>query len=261
MQEHRVSSWSELNDVLYEGSWQPEIRRHRATTAYRGMADTANGLAHSLSRLGKTSARLEGHILRNFRKYAPRESVAGDSVWNWLAVGQQHGLPTRLLDWTYSPFVALHFATENLEHFDRDGVVWCLDYAAANEFLPPQLRAVLEQEGSYTFTAEMLSCVATTLRDFDRLSDEPFLVFLEPPSLQQRIAHQFALFSVLSDAEVSQDRWIREHPQLARRVLIPSSLKWEIRDKLDQANISERILYPGLDGLARWLARYYTPRT
>jgi FRG domain-containing protein len=64
----------------------------------------------------------EGHILRNFRKYAQRNTVPIDSVWNWLAVVHHYGLPTRLLDWTYSPYVALHFATECLDTFTDDAI-------------------------------------------------------------------------------------------------------------------------------------------
>ena len=74
------------------------------------------------------------------------------------------------------------------------------------------------------------------------------------------IVNQFALFSLMSSPSASMDGWLQEHPHLCRRVTVPAELKWEVRDKLDQANVSERTLFPGLDGLSRWLERYYAPR-
>jgi hypothetical protein len=98
-----------------------------------------------------------------------------------------------------------------------------------------------------------------SLLAFDRLSRTPFVTFLEPPSIDRRVMHQHGLFSLMSSPTASLDDWLRAHRQLCRRVVIPAGLKWEIRDKLDQANINERILFPGLDGLSRWLTRYYMP--
>ena len=260
MADIRVSSWTELNEALYEAAWREQIGRFRSPFAFRGVCDASHDLRTTLSRLGARACELEGHILRNFRKYAQRQADTGDSIWNWLAVAQHHGLPTRLLDWTYSPYVALHFATEKLEQFDRDAIVWCVDYVRANESLPNALRMILDEEGADTFTAEMLGRAAVTLREFDALAASPFLVFFEPPSLDERIVNQFALFSLLSDPVMPLERWLESHPEVARRIVVPSELKWEVRDKLDQANITERVLYPGLDGLGRWLTRYYTPR-
>ncbi len=85
-------------------------------------------------------------------------------------------------------------------------------------------------------------------------------MFVERPSFDERIVNQYALFSLASRAERPLDEWIAEHPDLARRIVVPADLKWEVRDKLDLANVTERVLFPGLDGLARRLSRYYLPR-
>jgi FRG domain len=195
--------------------------------------------------------------MRAFRKYAAQDAVPHDTDWDWLALGQHHGLPTRLLDWTYSPYVALHFATQHREAYDLDGIVWCVDYARAHERLPDHLRRVLADEGANVFTTELLAEAAPELRDLD---EGDFVLFVEPPSFDARIVNQYALFSVVAPAAVRLDKWLERHPDLARRIVIPAELKWEVRDKLDQANVTERVLFPGLDGISRWLARYYEPR-
>jgi hypothetical protein len=155
----------------------------------------------------------------------------------------------------------MHFATEFIETFDRDGVIWCVDYVKAHARLPQALRDVLRQECADVFTAEMLDKVAATIPELDELGgNEPFALFLEPPSVDDRIVNQFALFSLMSSATADLGDWLRHHPDLCRKLVIPAGLKWEVRDKLDQANVTERVLFPGLDGLSRWLKRYYSPR-
>jgi hypothetical protein len=153
----------------------------------------------------------------------------------------------------------LHFATQNREKYDLDGAVWCVDYVRAHEQLPEELRDALAIEGANLFTTELLAEAAPELRDLEQYGDE-FALFVEPPSFDARIVNQYALFSVISPAEARLDTWIARHTDLARRVVIPAGLKWEVRDKLDQANVTERVLFPGLDGISRWLARYYEPR-
>jgi hypothetical protein len=259
----RARSWTELLEQLYEGSWNDEIQRFRSPYAFRGLADLDHGLTNSLSRLARGHPdidKLERSMLRNFRKYAAQQaSTRVDSIWHWLAVAQHHGLPTRMIDWTFSPLVALHFATEHPADYGRDGIVWCVDFVRANKLLPRRLRAILDEDGSDTFTADMLDAFAT-LRDFDALSRDAFLLFVEPPALDARILNQAALFSLMPSPSASLEEWIAAHPELTRRVLVPAELKWEVRDKLDQANVNERTLFPGLDGLSRSLERYYLPR-
>jgi hypothetical protein len=245
---------------MFEGSWQPSIGRFRSTFAFRGMADCSWSLETSLSRLGGDFARLERHLIRNFRKYAYMESGESPSLWNLLALAQHHGLPTRLLDWTYSPYVALHFVTDDAERSHSDGTIWCIDYTKTNGLLPNSLSTALGREEADLFTTEMLGDVTGTLEQFEESSTEPFLAFFEPPSLGPRIVNQFALFSVLSSTRVRLGDWLSAHQDVYRKIVVPSHLKWEVRDKLDQANVNERVLFPGLDGLCRWLGRQYAPR-
>jgi hypothetical protein len=258
-----VAKWLDIVDELYHGSWNPSLQRFRSPYAFRGASSAEHTLASSLLRLSAERAdvrRVELALLRNFRKYALSEVARQDSIWDWLALGQHRGLPTRLLDWTYSPLVALHFATDDPNTFNRDGVVWCVNFVEANKQLPPRLRRILDHEASDTFTVEMLG-EFRSLKQFDALRRDPFVVFMEPPAVDRRILNQLALFSLMSSPTARLDQWLERHPKLCRKVHVPAKLKWEIRDSLDQANVNERVLFPGLDGLSRWLARYYTPAT
>jgi hypothetical protein len=262
IKEVRVKTWVDLQRELYEESWNPVLQRFRSDFAYRGVSNADWDLHTSLSRLGGNYRELEGHLLRNFMKYASGSLPRMESEWVWLALAQHHGLPTRMLDWTYSPYTALHFATVNLTEYNNDAIVWCVNYVRAHELLPVKLRNVLRSERSNVFTSEMLERCATNLVELEKLSRKQFAVFLEPPSLDERIVNQYALFSFMSDPRTQFDDWVEaSRPDLVRRIIIPRELKWEIRDKLDQANITERVLFPGLDGLSQWLRRHYLPMT
>ncbi len=259
MEEIRAESWTHLQELLFADSWHAQLGRHRSDCAFRGEASVDAKLATSLQRLGGDYADVERYLLRNFRKYARREDVPDDSLWHWLAMAKHHGLATRLLDWTFSPYVALHFATAYPQDYDHDGLIWMVDFVRTNELLPERLREAVGREGMNAMSAELLQDLAPTLSDFDAIGDD-FVVFFEPPALDQRIVNQYALFSLMPSPHARLDEWLESREGLARRVIIPAELKWEVRDKLDQANITERVLFPGLDGLAVWLKRYFSPR-
>lgn len=256
----RVASWAELNERLYANTYRPELGRFRSSYAFRGVCDAEYALDTSLSRLGRHYAGMERHIVRNFRKYAFRAMGEHDSLWYWLSVGQHHGLPTRLLDWTFSPEVAAHFATVDDTKRGCDGAIWCVDFRAVHNLAPKSLHGLLAAEGSDIFTVEMLAGEVPDFAALEHLRRKAFLLFFEPPSLDDRIVNQFALHSVLSHADARFEDWVRAHPKLWRKIVIPAALKGEVRDKLDQANITERVLFPGLDGLTAWLKRQYGAR-
>ncbi len=255
----RVKSWLELQRELFEDSYSPGLRMWRSPYAYRGLADVRFTLKNSLTRMGRQYRTLEPSLVRSFRKYAPQALQEQGSEWQWLSLAQHHGLPTRLLDWTWSPQVAAHFATSETDHYDADGAIWGVNVVAVRDALPQEMLKILKGT-AYVFDVNMLSKAARDLKQFDAKWKRKFVAFFEPPSIDSRIVNQYALFSVMNDPNLELDQWLESRPDFYRKIVIPAALKWEVRDKLDQMNLNERVLFPGLDGLSAWLKRNYMAR-
>lgn len=266
---HNPSTWMELLALLYQDAWDPRINRHRSSWAYRGAANSGYDLLSSLQRLGPHHHAVERYLLRNFRKYAHGFMPDMDSSWHWMTVGQHHGLPTRLLDWTWSPLVALHFATD---HYPPtvDAAVWRIHVEDCHDALPQELRSSLAREGEMVFTVETLSaCLPapgsagrrarwSDISEFDALFAAPAVLFLEPESIDARVVNQFGLFSVMPLTHGDLLAYITGTHVRAEKIVIPQALVAEARDHLDTSNINERVMYPGPDGLASWLRRHYS---
>ena len=253
------ANWSELQDLLFTDSYNPEINRIRSPYIYRGLSRFDYQLKTSLIRLKGPYQDLEFHLLRNFKKYSSRPDINNKSDWEWLALAQHHGLPTRLLDWTYSPYVALHFATDDIDKFHHDGVIWALNYESLKKYLPKKLQDKVDEIGSNSFTTAMLRELYQNITELSK-EESDFVVAFEPPSLDYRIVNQYAIFTFMSHSSSILNEWLLDKPELYFRIRIPAKMKWEIRDKLDQVNINERVLFPGMVGLSKWLARHYSPK-
>jgi hypothetical protein len=274
--------WLHLQKLLFKNSFNWEKNKHISPYVFRGLDWAGWCLTTKFTRLtsedcSKSTAskdrqrKREDAIIRNFKKYAQIGASEQMNFWHWLSLGQHYGLATRLMDWTYSPLVALHFATNDKELRNKDGVVWTVNYRDAhgkgrvNESLPPRLQELLEKQEGDLFTVDTLSKGIKKkkgfedLAEFDGQIEGPFVLFFEPPSFDQRIVNQFAVFSVASSRDLAIDEWLETSRVKCRRIIVPSHLKAEIREKLDQCNISERTLFPGLDGICSWLNRHYGP--
>ena len=83
------------------------------------------------------------------------------------------------------------------------------------------------------------------------------MIIIEPPSINQRIVNQYSFFSLVPMEMTDIEKFLDERTEKTIKYVIRADLRWRVRDMLDQTNISERIVYPGLDGLSKWIARHY----
>ena len=252
----------EVLDLLQQQDYEQDIDRYRSLYFYLGMPNSDFRLETSLKRNCKQHYReLESAMMRNFTKYAVIEDpLLADDVWRQLIVGRHHGLASRLQDWTHSPLISLHFATtgESFSEMEaHDSVIWRVDIRELNEKLPEKYRTALEKTKSHIFTLDMLNSVVSDLEEYDRDMGGRSMVLLEPPSIDERIVYQYSHFFIVPADMDDIERFIDENTESTIRYIIDKSLKWRIRDMLDQLNITERMIFPGLDGLTAWLNRHY----
>ncbi len=237
--------------------------RYRGTFLYRGLPNASYDLKTSLQRnCGELSSEFEEKLLNNFIKYTATEiSKEDDNIWRNMILGQHHGLPTRLLDWTHSPLVGLHFAVSDnsFENLDKnDCVLWKIDTSKLHEYLPKKIKTKLEEKHTNIFSVDMLKDTTPSLKEYDDDLGNKSMVVLEPPSIDPRIVNQYSFFTVVPREIADLEKFFKDNGDLnATKYIIDKSLKWQIRDFLDESNISERTIYPGLDGICTWLARHY----
>ena len=254
----KVSSWQQMMVELHS----------RRSCVFRGMDDSSWPLETSLKRLlagsTKNIDQIERSLICNFRKYANAGAFDDKSEWYVLAVAQHNGLPTRCLDWTASPLIAAHFACGNEAYKARDGAIWCLRADAIAEILrTKEPNRTVYRELFWVFDTKQMEQGFQDLSALNRGLDpnNKLMLLWEPPSLDARIANQSGLLSLMNGPEESQneflDHYSKDYPDLIFRINIDASAKPEIRDMLDQNNISERTLFPSLPGLCSWLKRYH----
>ena len=248
----RVESWEQYLSIIGDSPYH--------NWAFRGQRYAEAPLFSGLSRYLQTFKvdprawpEQEERILRIFKRKAVhflQHVPERDDDFQWLALMQDHGAPTRLLDFTWSPYVAAFFALHNSTD---EGVVW-----ACNPFEIERYKEVnLEQPGA--FRKHFLS------------GTNSFVWLGEPYAMNRRLIAQSGTFLVPGVLDQSIDSILmkyRNPKETLIKLIMPAG---RIRDKgmreLYRMNITQATLFPDLDGLARSLAYElefhwaYDPRT
>lgn len=243
MEEITVATWNEFVALSSElDGW-----------AFRGQQDARWPLLTSLSRYlaayvpdGSSWRLREERAIRIFRRkahnYLDNPAVL-DNALRCLALMQHHGAPTRMLDFTKSPFVAAFFA---LYRTSRSAAVFALDtptlWRAAPRIDPALRREAIDPRIPGNFE-----------RHFAPNSKEIIWVG-EPESMDRRLVAQSGTFVVPGVLDKPLDEIIGQYasgPALMRKFVLPSAIRAEAMLSLYRMNITHATLFPDLDGLAR----------
>ena len=182
-----------------------------------------------------------------------------DSILEWLSLMQHHGAPSRVLDFTYSIYVAAYFA---IEAADVDCAVWAVNGPWALQ----ESHSAMKRSGKPDADRLLELFVEGHERILQGLFFEPPYVLsacpLNPFRLNERLRTQKGAFLVPSDITAS----FRENLEALSgyddamnviQLVIPLALRRDALRQLFQMNISNTSLFPGLDGYARSLGIYH----
>lgn len=244
---HRESSIRSVADLL------KNLKKHVVGSDvvwFRGQSDSAWGLIPSLARESGKHLPKEGAIYKRFIQNATQLMDQSPlDEWEWLFVMQHHRAPTRLLDWTEGPLVALFFATFDPKQDSVDGALWCLDPIALNR----------QANVSFAYELELPSFRDKVLENYLPSRVDPkspmHPIAAIGPRATKRMAAQIGVFtvnhSVYKPIETLYDG---KH---VWKYIIPKADKEEIRHELGLLGYSALSLFPDIDEVAELIRREY----
>lgn len=229
---------------------------------YRGHADAGWVLASTLERVigsawsSESVTKFEDYSLNIFKSkfhLYDTENIRPSSTLAWLSIMQHYGVPTRLLDFTESPYVALYFALEGYTPRSKKNVaIFAVDYTAVME---KSVEYISRKDGEFKETRQ------TVHRKGDEVFDSIVSRFAydiawitEPKQVNARLDRQAGSFLV------SMNRSLRIADLLSsetysevdvRKYDISGELYESIFALLRKMNITSKSLYGDLGGLAR----------
>ena len=150
MLEKNITDMQDILKIISDQPFDERNGRYRGYYLYRGLPDSSFNLETSLQRnCGSQRNFLESKLLNNFSKYTATESdVDVSTIWGRMILGQHHGLPTRLLDWSHSPLIGLHFAVSDSDFKrldEKNCVLWRIDIEELHARLPEDFQLVMKE--------------------------------------------------------------------------------------------------------------------
>jgi len=197
------------------------IEQH-GTYMYRGLSNAAYPLIPKIARDWHLNLELlsltEKHMLEHFKIRAlPHIQYLPKTDWEWLALAQHYGMPTRLMDWTLNPLVALYFACRG--NPNNEGAVY---------FAQPS--------GSL---------------DIEEKSLDPFSIdsnkIWQAPHVTPRLSAQDGVFTV------SRNPLQPFVEAVILRIIVKAKSKRRLIDTLACYGVHSGTLFPGLDGISRYI--------